>query len=296
MKKINSLILLLFLTSQVLAQDLKETALKHFTNQEWEDASANYLKYLKSNDGDSLDWYNLALSHSRLSKHEKAIEYFNEAKKRNFPPVFISFGMSKSYAALKDETKMIEVLSAAANNGLNAINLLQNDPAFEEYRSSAPFIEVLKKVEQNAYPCLGKANYRHFDFWIGEWDVMVNGTKVGDNSITMAKGGCAIHENYKTAGNYAGQSINFYDPIDKKWHQHWVGSGGDVYNYLETKREPGLLQFQSKVMGPTGNISLSRLTFTLNQDGTVRQLFEGSTDDGKTWTAGFDGLYMKKSN
>ena len=120
--------------------------------------------------------------------------------------------------------------------------------------------------------------------------------KVGDNSITMAVGGCAIHENYTTQGNYAGQSINFYDPIDKKWHQHWVGSGGDVYNYLETKREEGLLQFESKFMGSQGAISFSRLTFTLNEDGSVRQLFESSTDEGKTWNSAFDGLYKKKGN
>lgn len=294
MKKLNALILFLFITTQAFTQDLKETALKHFTNQEWEDASSTYLKYLKRNNGDSLDWYNLALSNSRLAKHEKAIEYFNEAKKRNFPPIFISFGISKSYAGLREEDKMIATLNDAASNGLNALTLLKTDPAFTDYLDTPAFIEVLKKVEQNAYPCLGNANYRHFDFWLGEWDVMVNGRKVGDNSITMAKGGCAVHENYKTAGNYAGQSINFYDPIDKKWHQHWVGSSGDVYNYLETKREPGLLQFESKFMRPSGNISLSRLTFTLNNDGTVRQLFEGSTDDGKTWTPSFDGLYKKK--
>ena len=91
-------------------------------------------------------------------------------------------------------------------------------------------------------------------------------------------------------------AINFYDPIDKLWHQHWVGSGSDTYNYLETKRDKGLLQFESKFMNPGGNITLSRLTFTLREDGTVRQLFESSSDDGKTWTPAFDGIYKKKQD
>ncbi|OEK01375.1 hypothetical protein BFP97_07525 [Roseivirga sp. 4D4] len=294
MRQTTLLTFLLFIAIQTFGQDLRQTALDQYNKQDFKAAAKTYQQYLKENEGDSLDWYNLAVSSARISDHVEALDYFKEAKKHNFPPAFISFGMAKSYAALKEETKMIEVLNEGAGNGLNAIALLKNDPAFEAYQSSTGFMEVLKKVEQNAYPCLGSANYRHFDFWIGEWDVLVNGRKVGDNSITMAKGGCAIHENYTTAGNYAGQSINFFDPIDKKWHQHWVGSGGDVYNYLETKRESGLLQFQSKFMGPTGNISLSRLTFTLNDDGTVRQLFEGSTDEGKTWTPSFDGLYRKK--
>lgn len=147
----------------------------------------------------------------------------------------------------------------------------------------------------NQYPCENDAKYRHFDFWLGEWDVYVNGNKVGGNSITKAVGGCAIHEDYTTAQGYAGQSINYYDPIDKKWHQHWVGSTQDVYNYLEVDKKEGMLQFESPFWNPQNDqISTSRLTFTLNEDGTVRQLFETSTDKGKTWTTGFDGLYKRK--
>ena len=120
------------------------------------------------------------------------------------------------------------------------------------------------------------------------------GQKGGENSITMTKGGCVIHENYVTSGNYAGQSINFHGPIDNLWHQHWVGSSGNTYNYLETKRNKGLLQFESEFMNPGGSITRSRLTFRLNDDGTVRQLFEGSSDGGNTWTSAFDGLYKRK--
>jgi hypothetical protein len=35
------------------------------------------------------------------------------------------------------------------------------------------------------------------------------------------------------------------------------------------------------------------LTLTPLSRDSVRQLFEGSTD-GKTWTPGFDGLYVRK--
>lgn len=294
MKRTLYTIFILTVVSQLIAQDLKISALDHFNKQQWKEAAKDYSKYLKKSDGDSSDWYNLALSKARLSQYDDAIKYYKEAQKRNYPVPFIAIGLAKAYAAKKDIPKMIASLDQGAKNGLAAFSFLKKDPVLSEFQNLPEFKAVLKKVEANAYPCLNKANYRHFDFWLGEWDVMVNGQKVGDNSITMPTGGCAIHESYITAGNYAGQSINFYDPIDKKWHQHWVGSGGDVYNYLETKREKGLLQFESKFMSPNGNISLSRLTFTLNPDGTVRQLFEGSTDNGKTWTPNFDGLYVKK--
>ncbi len=291
------LLLTVFITVQLTvsnAQKLKESALDHFNNQRWEEATKDYEKFLKKNDGDSADWYNLAMAHSRLENYEAAIKNFREAKDRNFNVQFIYWGISKSYAMMNDEKNTLASLNEGAANGLGTFALLQSDPAFADYRDSDAFKEVLGKVELNAYPCLSSENYRHFDFWLGEWDVFVNGNKVGENSITMAKGGCAIHENYTTARNYAGQSINFFDPIDQKWHQHWVGSSGDTYNYLETKRDDGLLQFESKFMNPGGNITLSRLTFTLLEDGTVRQLFESSSDEGKTWTSAFDGIYKKK--
>ena len=41
--------------------------------------------------------------------------------------------------------------------------------------------------------------------------------------------------------------------------------------------------------------TLNRITWTPNKDGTVRQLWEASTDQGKTWQVAFDGLYRRKS-
>jgi tetratricopeptide (TPR) repeat protein len=292
MKKL--LLILLVISNQSFSQSLKQSALKNYNNQNWEAAAKEYLKYLKKNDGDSSDWYNLAMSKAKLKDFNKAIEFFKESEKRNFTPAFVYYNIAKSYAQMNDEANLINALQEGANKGLRGYSRLQSDPAFAAFQKSKTFIAVLEKIKVNAYPCLSSKDNRHFDFWLGEWNVFVGTQKVGVNSITMALGGCAVHENYATGGNYAGQSINYYDPIDKKWHQHWVGSGGDVYNYLETKREEGLLQFESKFMGPQGNISLSRLTFTLNDDGTVKQLFEGSTDEGKTWAPAFDGLYKKK--
>jgi tetratricopeptide (TPR) repeat protein len=287
-------IIFTLLTSPLLAQDLKQSALDHFNNQQWEAASNDYLEYLKKNDIDSSAWYNLGYSQMQLKSYLQAIKYYTEAKKRNYNFNVVNFSISKAHALNGDVKSMFAALKEGVDNGMATYSTLQTDIAFVDYQSNPEFEAILEKVKLNAYPCLSSKERRHFDFWLGEWDVYVGDNKVGDNSITMAKGGCAIHENYTTARNYAGQSINYYDPIDKKWHQHWVGSGGDVYNYLETQREDGLLQFESKFMSTQGIITLSRLTFTLNDDGTVRQLFEGSSDDGKTWTPQFDGLYKRK--
>jgi hypothetical protein len=39
--------------------------------------------------------------------------------------------------------------------------------------------------------------------------------------------------------------------------------------------------------------SLNRVTWTPNADGSVRQFWEVSKDDGKTWSVVFDGRYAK---
>ncbi|GAB4231511.1 MAG: hypothetical protein Tsb0034_03910 [Ekhidna sp.] len=287
--------LLFLICLSAFSQTLLESATEKFNNQKWAEASKDFTKYLKKENQDSSAWFGLGVCQRNLGEYLPALESFKKAKSTNFNPFIVDYNIAKVHALTSATEAMYDLLDSLANNGFFAFSQLSQDTEFDKYRDSDRFNQILKKVELNAYPCLSSEDARHFDFWIGEWDVYVNGQVVGLNKITRAKGGCAIHENYTTSRNYAGQSINFYSPVDEKWHQHWVGSSGDVYNYVETKREEGLLQFVSEFKNPgNGNISLSRLTFTLNDDGTVRQLFESSTDDGKTWTPAFDGLYKRR--
>jgi hypothetical protein len=43
-----------------------------------------------------------------------------------------------------------------------------------------------------------------------------------------------------------------------------------------------------------GRAVIDRITWYNNNDGTVRQVWEKSKDDGDSWNAVFDGLYRKK--
>lgn len=294
MKNILTLLFACLICLQINGQELKQQADQAFGDERWNDAIMLYTKHLKKNKKDSSAWYSLATSQMNTESYDDALESFGQAKATNFNPHFVNLSIAKIHAVTENSDKLYSSLEEAAEQGLFTFARLEQDAEFDNYRDSEQFQAILKKVELNAYPCLSNPVSRHFDFWIGEWDVFVNGNKVGENYITRAKGGCAIHENYITTRNYAGQSINFYSPVDKKWHQHWVGSSGDVYNYMETKREEGMLQFVSDFMTPQGTVILSRLTLTLNEDGTVRQLFESSTDDGESWSPAFDGLYKRK--
>ncbi|WP_421874827.1 tetratricopeptide repeat protein [Marinoscillum sp.] len=277
-----------------VAQDLKQTADANYQNQQWADAEKDYKKYVKKNSADSSAWYRLAFCQMKLGDYEASLVNFDKALETNFYPGYTLYNKSKVYALQGNTEKMYETLSTAAQQGFNNFGQLQNEDEWKTFREQERFVAALQRVKENAFPCLADPVRRHFDFWIGEWDVMVNGRKVGENNITLAEGGCALHESYTTPGNFSGQSINYYNPLDKKWHQTWVASGGNVLDYTEVDKEEGMIQFVADFLNPAGQVVKSRLTFTANEDGSVRQLFENSSDGGETWTAGFDGLYVKR--
>jgi hypothetical protein len=137
--------------------------------------------------------------------------------------------------------------------------------------------------------------YRHFDFWIGRWDVVnPQGQFAGTNRITRIDGGCALHENWSSgAGGYTGQSLNSVG-LDRKWHQTWVDSSG-----LRLELTGGLvgssmvLEGETPSRDPKAPPTRNRITFTPENPNLVRQHWETSADLGKTWTTSFDGRYHR---
>lgn len=70
-------------------------------------------------------------------------------------------------------------------------------------------------------PCTSPES-RQFDFWVGSWAVTENGQGAGSSDITLAPGGCAVLEHFRSAG--VGRSISFYEPSTAKWYQTYVDS------------------------------------------------------------------------
>lgn len=290
-----SLIFLFTCTAQIsLSQDLKKDADNAFANKEWQKAASLYGELLIQQKADSAILYNVGYCHLQQADYKKALSYFKQAEEQNMPAPFVLIAKAQALMGLSQNDKALEVIIAGIKHGAAPYMRLKKDSTFDVFRGKEKFEKALEQAKLNAYPCLQDSSRRHFDFWVGDWDVYVKGSKVGENSITMANGGCAIHEDYTTGWrNYTGQSINYYDPQDQKWHQLWVGSAGGVLDYVEIDKAEGMLKFQCDFMTPKGTISYSRLTFTANDDGTVRQFFENS-QDGENWTPGFDGLYKPK--
>ena len=144
-------------------------------------------------------------------------------------------------------------------------------------------------------PCATRADNRRFDFWIGEWTVTRrdSGFVVGRSIVTPISGGCALHEQWTDARGGTGHSLNAWNPVTRQWQQFWVGQFGAVTEYRESEWVDGTLRYLARGVSPANKPVLSRLSFTPNADGTVRQHGESSDDDGKTWRTNYDFLYKR---
>ena len=136
--------------------------------------------------------------------------------------------------------------------------------------------------------------YRQFDYWVGEWDVSIPQGHAGTNSVTLEEDGCVVHEHWKSVMGETGQSFNFYDRNDRKWHQVWISNSGGVLD-LSGGLVDGAISYTGETRGPKGRRVLHDLRFIPDSAGNVRQLWKTSLDDGTTWTVGWDGLYRRKS-
>lgn len=131
-----------------------------------------------------------------------------------------------------------------------------------------------------------------FDFWIGEWEVTANGNVAGTNSIQPILDGCVLQETWSGATGGAGSSFNFYNPQTKKWQQFWVWKNGTTLD-LEGQYADGKMVLEGESTGQNGKPVWNRITWYDNPDGTVRQHWQVSRDQGTTWADAFDGLYSK---
>jgi len=133
--------------------------------------------------------------------------------------------------------------------------------------------------------------FRQFDFWLGSWRVTAQGKPAGTNRIESAMKGCALVEHWTSASGGQGTSLNFYDRRTKTWSQAWIDEGGNALHLKGGIKDGRMILQSDPWMTPGGSI-LQRITWSKEPDEAVRQLWESSSDNGKTWTVAFDGHYV----
>jgi hypothetical protein len=151
-------------------------------------------------------------------------------------------------------------------------------------------------AEDPATPPTPKAcqapEHRQFDFWVGEWSVTQGGKAAGTNRIERILDGCALLESWTGASGYRGHSLNFYDPARQRWHQTWIGTDGQGLA-LDGEFTGGKMILAGTRLDPeTRKTVHDRITWTPGSDGTLRQVWETSSD-GRAWSVIFDGHYSR---
>ncbi len=176
--------------------------------------------------------------------------------------------------------------------GIGAILLALTSPALAQDSTPAP----PSAPAQQTPPC-DTAEHKQFSFWLGTWDVTPAGKDApsATNILTSEHLGCVMREDYTTQGGYTGMSMSFYDAARKVWHQTWMGRDGGALFIEGGLNDKGEMVLTDKGMAHKAkDAPISRVTWTPNADGSVRQHWESSPDDGTTWNTLFDGLYVKK--
>jgi hypothetical protein len=143
--------------------------------------------------------------------------------------------------------------------------------------------------------CQSLAEYHRLDFWIGSWDVFVDGQLDGHNEVSRILGGCVIQESWRDVAGYEGRSWFYVDPASHRLKQIWITSmalqpGGVKEKQEVTFEATRAARFEGLVRGVGGDMLHDRTTLTAQTDGTVRQQIELSRD-GVRYRTLYDALY-----
>jgi hypothetical protein len=129
-----------------------------------------------------------------------------------------------------------------------------------------------------------------FDFWIGTWEVAnTDGSIAGGNRIEPILDGCVLQETWTGRSGSAGTSLNFFDTERRQWRQFWVWREGTTLELAGGLVDGAMILEGDSV--EDGKPARNRITWTKQPDASVRQLWQLSRDDGKSWTTLFDGTY-----
>jgi hypothetical protein len=228
-----------------------------------------------------------------MDRLDEAAAAFESAGEFGFQPLGVGYRLARIRARQGDTETALEYLEDIAAQGFPAPQLIEDEADFESLKQDSRYLAALDVIRSNRYPCLNNPKNREFDFWLGEWNVTALGQPAGSNDIQLILGGCVLFENWTSVSGTSGKSFNFYDANEDHWRQIWVDDTGGVVEFTGQFRD-GVLYYTGVTHDPSSGAEMQhKLTFTPNKDGSVRQLWEQSTDQGASWQVAFDGLYQK---
>ena len=233
-------------------------------------------------------WFDLGAKRHEARDFRGAAEAYEKARQLGYVPrPIINIRLARAYAQAGEKDKALAILQQMAANGFGPADMLNAEDELIPLRSDARWKTITDQMNRNAHPCQLSPGYRQFDYWLGEWDVEIGGQKFAHSSIQLVLDECVIFENYTDAKGYAGKSFSIWDATTKKWEQRYVDTTGAFHTWTGGL-ENGRMVFYWKT-----NV-LQRMIYEKEGPDRVRQLIDSSSDDGKTWTPSYNGLYIRR--
>lgn len=266
-----------------------------FAAGDWVAAAEAYRLRTLENPEDAAAWFQLAVSERHAERYSTALDALNKAEELSYAPVRIRFERARLRVLADDAQGAVEELRALVSGGFAAVNFVTGDPLLASLDGYPGYDALIEEMSKQAFPCEHDALFSAFDFWVGAWDVHVaDGGFAGSNEITRSERGCVLIENWQGAGGGTGTSINYPDKITGEWVQIWNSANGGQINIRGGMTDDGMLLAGTIHYVANGTTAAFRGLWTPLPDGRVRQFFEQSADDGKTWSPWFEGFYTRK--
>jgi hypothetical protein len=260
------------------------------------DLEAEFSRLEKAGNEDAQDWLQLARDARELDELKIAKASLENAAGFGLPQIPFGIEKARILVAGDDPAAATAELQSLFDAGFTSVGVFTNDPVINSMEGRKDYDELVRTMSVQAYPCAHQEGFRDFDFWIGEWDVhLANGNQAGTNVIKSIERGCALTEHWTSANGGTGMSINYLDKASGEWVQVWNSANGGQINIRGGMTDDGMLLEGYIHYVNNGTTAPFRGLWTLLPDGRVRQYFEQSNDEGKTWVPWFEAFYTRSN-
>ena len=266
-----------------------------YTAKNWSAAASAFEAITHAEPSNALAWLRLGVSRHKLGQYTPAVEAYKHIESDPQVGPSALYREAASLAKLNRSQEAIASLDKAVDAGLAQPNTFEQDADLASLHDEPAYKAVIEKADTIAHPCAHHPEYRQFDFWIGEWDVVTTQghNPAGSSSIQPIIDQCVLLENWTGGGGGVGKSFNHYDTSKKIWMQDWVDSQSNSIHF-EGKLEDGVMSYYADSRKPDGTPIRRHLQFFKLDADHVRQFSQQSSDGGKTWATEYDFTYNRK--
>jgi hypothetical protein len=137
------------------------------------------------------------------------------------------------------------------------------------------------------------AQHHQFDFVVGNWLVRDSaGRAIGTVTVSHEYGGCVLIERWHGAANSGeGLGVIGYQLESKTWHRDYIDPTGFVSS-IDGRLDGATMVMTGKDYPPDG-VRMHRVTWAPQNDGSVEERWQTSTDAGRSWQVRFSGVLKR---